>query len=199
MTPFKFQKSVQLLNYFAIKEGGSLNKLKSLKLMWAAERFSLRTTGLTIVGDDFYAMKLGPVPSFTKDMAEGIQIMLSEEEAGFRSEYLKTTSKNNFKSLKSFDDSFFSSSAVHAMEASYKEFGKFNGFDLAAITHLYPEWSKYEHLFPRYSRLDMDYLDFFKDPEVQKFEIFKQDKDQLEFMKEHFIAESNFNNALLGI
>ncbi|MFC4212163.1 Panacea domain-containing protein [Pedobacter lithocola] len=198
MTPFKFQKSVQLLNFFAIKEGGSLNKLKALKLMWAAERLSLRTSGLTIVGDDFFAMKLGPVPSFTKDIAEGRE-MMSDEEQEFRSLYLKTTSKHNFKSLKSFEDSYFSISAINAMEASYKEFGKYDGFQMADITHLYPEWTKFSHLFPRFSRFEMDYLDFFKDPTEQPFSIFNQDKEQLEFMKDHFIEESNFNNIMFSI
>jgi uncharacterized phage-associated protein len=198
MNPFRFQKSIQLLNYFSVLEGGSLNKLKALKLMWASERLSLRTYGVTIIDDDFYAMKLGPVPSFTKDMAEGSE-SLSEEEAEFRNQYIKTTSKNAFRSLNSFDDSYFSESALKSMEAAYNTFGKFDGFELANITHLYPEWSKFSHFFPQYSRFDMDYQDFFNNPNTEYFDIFKQDPEQLIFMKQYFADENILTKAMYSI
>jgi len=198
MNPFKFQKSIQLLNYFSILEGGKLNKLKALKLMWAAERLSLRNYGTTIIGDDFFAMKLGPVPSFTKDMAEG-SALLSDEESAYRQEYIKTTSKNDFSSVNSFDDSYFSSSSLTSINTAYEVFGGYDGFKLADITHLYPEWSKFAHLFPQFSRFDMDYEDFFKDPADQPFKIFNQEPDKLEFMKNYFIEENAFTNALYSI
>lgn len=199
MTAFKFEKSIQLLNYFAIAEGGKINKLKALKLVWAAERLNLRNYGSTIVSDDFFAMKLGPVPSFTKDMAEGCAT-LSEEEAEFRKEYIETIDGYKFKSHKLFDDSFFSNNALNSIELSYSVFGKYSGFKLADITHVYPEWSKFAHLIPSVSsRFDMDYLDFFADPEKQPFDVFKQDKEQLEYFKEYFIEQSELDKAVYSL
>lgn len=199
MTIFKFQKSIQLLNYFAEREGGKLNKLKALKLVWAAERYNLRNFGSSIVNDDFFAMKLGPVPSFTKDMAEGLGT-LSDEEAAFRNEYIETISSISFKSNKPFDGDFFSRNALVSMEKSYEFFGKYDGFQLADITHLYPEWSKFAHLIPNVSsRFDMSYLDFFGDPKDQPFEIFNQNREQLDYLKEYFIDQQELNRAVYSI
>jgi len=199
MSIFKFQKSIQLLNFFALKEGGSINKLKALKLMWATERLHLRTHGMTIVNDDFFAMKYGPVPSFTKDMAEGCNT-LSDEESVYRNEYLATVSDYTFKSLKSFDDLYFSNNAINSLERAFDEFGKYTGFELADITHLYPEWSKFSHLIPKVmSRADMNYLDFFSDPKDLHFKIFDQDQESLVYMKDLFVEQCNFNDAIYSI
>lgn len=196
MAAFKFQKSIQLLNFFAVLEGGTINRLKALKLMWAAERFHLRTNGLTIINDDFFAMKLGPVPSFTKDMAEGCN-SLSEEESEYRNEVLQNVSEYSYKSNRAFDDSFFSKNGIVAMEKSYSAFGKYDGFELADITHLYPEWSKFSHLIPSVtSRADMDYLDFFNNPKEVYFKIFKQDDEKLAFLKEYFVEQTQFTEAI---
>lgn len=199
MSAFKFQKSIQLLNFFAECEGGQLNKLKALKLVWAAERYNLRNFGSTIVNDDFFAMKHGPVPSFTKDMAEGCGT-LSEEESSFRNEYIQTISAISYKSHKTFDGSFFSKNALHSMEVAYDAFGKYDGFKLADITHLYPEWSKFAHLIPSvYSRIDMDYIDFFADPQDHPFDIFKQDREKLDYLKEYFTEQQNINKAVYSL
>jgi len=199
MLVFKFQKSIQLLNFFARLEGGTINKLKALKLMWAAERLHLRTHGLTIVNDDFYAMKYGPVPSFTKDMAEGCN-SLSEEEAAYRNDNIQTVSDYSFKSNELFDDSYFSANAINSMESSYSIFGQYDGFELADITHLYPEWSKFSHVIPQIiSRADMDYIDFFNDPKEHPFKIFQQDPDSLIFLKDYFIEQTTFNKAIYNV
>lgn len=199
MSIFKFQKSIQLLNFFALKEGGTINKMKALKLMWAAERLHLRTHGMTIINDDFFAMKYGPVPSFTKDMAEGGN-SLSDEESAYRSEYLITISDYSFGSGKGFDDAHFSNNAITSLEKVFEEFGKYDGFELADITHLYPEWSKFSQLIPKVmSRADMNYLDFFSDPKDLYFKIFNQDQEDLVYLKNLFIEQSQFNDAVYSL
>jgi uncharacterized phage-associated protein len=199
MTAFKFKKSIQLLNFFAISTKGNLNKMKSLKLMWAAERWHLRNYGITIIDDDFFAMKLGPVPSYTKDMAEGCNF-LSEEELEYRKSNIESVDNYSFRSLNKFEDSLFSQSAIKAMEISFKEFSKYSPFDLADITHLYPEWSKFSHLIPSvYSRVDMDYIDFFKDPQVNSFSIFNQDIDLLNIMRDMFLDQRNLQKAVYSL
>ncbi len=195
MSAFSFKKSIQLLTFFANREGGRLNKLKSLKLVWAAERYHLRNFGRSIMDDDFFAMEYGPVPSFTKDMAEGTNLSLKEEE--YRNQFLKTISKISFQSTNTFDGSLFSQSALESIEKSYESFQTYDGFALANITHLYPEWNKFAHLIPQvHSRMDMDYVDFFSDPIDNPFDIFKQDKDKLEFMKDYFIEQNQLHKAI---
>jgi uncharacterized phage-associated protein len=199
MSAFTFIKSIQLLAYFSNKEGGRLDKLKALKLVWAAERYHLRNFGKTIINDDFFAMQYGPVPSFTKDMVEGGNT-LSDKESEYRDQYLKTISGISFKAIQKFDDSVFSENALEAMDRAYHSFKRYNGFQLADITHLYPEWSKFSHLIPKvHSRIDMDYIDFFNDPIENPYEIFKQDADKLEFMKDYYIEQNNLHKAVYSL
>jgi len=57
-----------------------------------------------------------------------------------------------------------------------KYFSIFNEFQLAEITHAYPEWSKYRDLIEKAgrSRFDMDILDFFEDPNDNGLNILKR-------------------------
>src|SRR5438309_84841 len=70
--PFSFshRKATQALNFFAQRAGGSINKMKALKLVYFADRYHLRKYGRPVVGDEYLAMNYGPVASGTKDLAE---------------------------------------------------------------------------------------------------------------------------------
>ena len=68
--PFSFshRKATQALNFFAQRAGGSINKMKALKLVYFADRYHLRKYGRPVVGDEYLAMNYGPVASGTKDL-----------------------------------------------------------------------------------------------------------------------------------
>ena len=67
---FDYRKSTQVLNFFANKQGGQINKMKALKLIFLADRYHIRKYGRLITNDVYVAMKHGPVPSTTKDISE---------------------------------------------------------------------------------------------------------------------------------
>jgi len=199
MTPFQFQKSIQMLTFFCEEEGGVMNKMKALKLVWATERLHLRKHGSLIINDDFYAMKFGPVPSFTKDMVEG-GFSLSEEEIEYRSLNIQASNNLEFRQVGQFEPNIFSRNALRSMEEVMSKFQKYDQFQLRDITHLYPEWSKFAHLFPQYaSRKDMDVLDFFDNPVQEHFDIFKQDSEHLSFMKEFFMEREQLSKAVYSL
>ena len=58
-----YKKATQALNFFALKKDGKINKMKAIKLIYLADRLHLRKYGRPIVGDIYWAMKLGPVGS----------------------------------------------------------------------------------------------------------------------------------------
>jgi len=64
------RKATQALNYFARQEGGSINKLKALKLLFFADRYHLRKYGRPVSECAYYAMTHGPVASEAKQIAE---------------------------------------------------------------------------------------------------------------------------------
>jgi uncharacterized phage-associated protein len=65
------RKAAQALNYFARQEGGSINKLKALKLLFFADRYHLRKFGRPVSECTYFAMAHGPVASEAKNIAEG--------------------------------------------------------------------------------------------------------------------------------
>ena len=67
---FDYKKATQAINYFTKKEGGQIEKLKLIKLVYLADRFHLRKYGRPIMNDTYLAMPLGPVGSSVKDIAE---------------------------------------------------------------------------------------------------------------------------------
>src|SRR5450755_3821683 len=64
------RKVAQALNYFARQDGGSINKLKALKLLFFADRYHLRKFGRPVSECAYFAMQHGPVASEAKHIAE---------------------------------------------------------------------------------------------------------------------------------
>ncbi len=87
MKAYNHKKAVQLINYFAAYNQGSINKMKALKLIWLANRLHLRRYARTVTGDTHYAMEWGAVPSNTKNVIEGKLPSQSVEKQYF-DEYL---------------------------------------------------------------------------------------------------------------
>lgn len=86
MNTFNYKKSVQALNYLAVLEGGAINYMKALKLIWLSDRYHLRNHGRTITGDKYFALKNGPVASFTKDII--INKHITEEQSKYSSTFV---------------------------------------------------------------------------------------------------------------
>ena len=161
---FEYKKATQALNYFALKEGGNINKMKALKLIYLADRYHLRKYGRLITNDEYFAMDWGPVASGTKDIAEMKEIFLSDNERLYANAFIKIVGSYNLKSIRTVDKSVFSKSDIEAFNFAWSKFGDLEEFDLADLTHKYPEWKKHEQDLKTCSRLRMSPVDFFEDP-----------------------------------
>ena len=172
---FDHQKSTQALNFFAIHQGGQINKMKALKLVFLADRYHLRKYGRMITNDSYVAMKHGPVPSTTKDIAEDNDY-LDDVEKSYSSEYI-LPSNLILQSVKSVDVSVFSESDIEALSFAWDAFGHYNQFQLRDITHSYPEWVKHRNSVKYGSCVPMNILDFLKDPIEQVDESLELDEE----------------------
>lgn len=65
---FNEAKSAQMAAYFLQKGAGSMKYVKLLKLLYLADRESMRVTGDSISGDHFVSMPHGPVLSRTYEL-----------------------------------------------------------------------------------------------------------------------------------
>jgi len=175
---FNYKKATQELNYFATKQGGRINKLKALKLVYLADRYHLRKYGRLITNDVYFAMNYGPVPSGVKDIAEASEF-LGEIEKNYSSRYLTQASRLMLESIKHVDEDVFSDSDMEALDFVWQKFGHLAQFGLAKLTHAYPEWKKHNKALDLDSRIQMDLEDFLEDPDtnIEKcFELSDHDK-----------------------
>ena len=68
---FNERKTAQAAAYLLHRAGGRLPLLKLVKLMYLAERLSLKTYGEPLTGDSLVSMDHGPVLSRTYDQMKG--------------------------------------------------------------------------------------------------------------------------------
>jgi uncharacterized phage-associated protein len=175
---FDYKKATQALNFFIFKAGGVINKMKALKLIYLADRYHLRKYGRLITNDTYFAMDYGPVPSGVKDIAEASEF-LGDEEMKYSSRYVEPVDKLILKSTNSVDNNIFSKSDIESLDFAWKHFGHLDQFDLAELTHQYPEWKRHEKSLELDSRIQIHLEDFFEDPEkdIEKcFELSEEDK-----------------------
>ena len=195
MLPVKsYKKATQALNFFAVKKDGRINKMKAIKLIFLADKLHLRKYGRPIIGDSYLAMKFGPVGSQTKNVAE-LSYRLPKEIATYARKYIKPTSdKNTFTSINSVDLDLFSKTDVECLNSVYDEFSDKDQFELAEITHKYPEWYKHKKILDsgKKKSVEMNYNDFFLDTLNEK--IFSQDKKVLTLSKELFEEEREISS-----
>jgi uncharacterized phage-associated protein len=168
--PFKNEKTTQALNFFAIKTGGTINKLHALKLIYLADRYHIRIHGRPITGDTYYAMRLGPMASNAKNFAEN-----KIHQAQFRdynNKYIETIDKTKYRSIQTLDKETLSEYEIEALEWTWTTFRQLTQNKLVDYTHRYPEWKKHENkIITPQTRIPMDYLDFLEDPKTPRTEL----------------------------
>lgn len=188
MLEFDYKKATQAINYFAKKEGGQINKLKLIKLVYFADRYHIRRYGRPLINDAYFAMPLGPVGSSVKDIAE-FSDFLAETERRYAEDFLSRGSdKNVIVSIADTDSSLFSQSELEALDFSYNEFGNKTASTLVGITHRFPEWKRFEGVLQskETTREPMSYSDFFKNPSNGQQDKFALEGDVLAASKELF-------------
>ncbi|MEM6724471.1 MAG: Panacea domain-containing protein [Bacteroidota bacterium] len=197
MLGFNFKKSVQALNYFAIKEGGKINKMKALKLIWLSDRLHLRRYGRPILNDTYFALTYGPIASNTKDLVEATDF-LSDQEQSYRATFISTHSQYYYESINNYDEKVFSKTDREIMEIVYQSFGKLNLFQLSEESHKYPEWKKFENSLQsgNSSRFAMSYKDFFSNYKENEHKIFRDSQESLEISKNIFLENENIYKSV---
>jgi len=187
---FDYQKATQAINYLARKEGGKIDKLKLIKLIYFAERYHLRRHGRPIINDTYFAMKRGPVPSSVKDIVE-MSGFLADEERDYAQKFICPSPPYSVDSLAEVDTDLFSDSELDALDFAYREFGDAHQHQLVELTHEYPEWKQFETAIEsgRTTREVMSYIDFFNNPDNLAEDKFMLSADILSVSREVFEEE----------
>lgn len=155
--------------YYLIQRGNrEYDKISLLKLVFFADRYHLRKYATSISNDTYYAMKHGAVASNVKDILD--LNFESEEEEKYFWYHLKTEkikkNENNISTYKINQKieklEMLSQTEQEALDFALKNFGNKETFELANLTHEYPEWSKFEEVLKNgFTRQKMNIEDFF--------------------------------------
>lgn len=189
-----YKKATQIINYLLRKDerASSMEELKVIKLIWAADRYHLRKYARTVSGDTYFAMKNGPVGSLVKDVAEFSDNSFSkidESDFPYLSSYFRYEKNNENAQLSSVNDVDYdelSQTDIEALDFAWDTFGKYNYQQLIEFTHLYPEWDKHRNKLQYNKREDIDLIDFFKDPDLEN-DPFAMDPNTLNNARELYL------------
>ena len=189
---FKFdvEKLVASLYFFASKT--KIDKLKAAKLLYYADKYHLTRYGKPILGDVYFRLDYGPVPSLSLDIInEAIspyKLNIPQENLELLKTYLKIEKDKAHPTLevkKQHDLDVLSESEIEALQETVKQYGKCSGPELIRLTHREPAWKKTE------KNREIDYRLFFEgdknaSPEALEYlESLREDMDLIFSLSSH--------------
>lgn len=132
--PYDPVKAAQTIAYFAMREGNTINVLKVIKLVYLADRESVRLRGHPIQDEVRVSMPHGPVNSTTLDYLNGAYF----DDGGW-SEFLRDREDNNVglskHDLTPDNLNALSERELGILDTVWGQFGHMDRFDLAEWAH----------------------------------------------------------------
>jgi uncharacterized phage-associated protein len=144
---FNLEKLVHALAFFSAKGISDLTKLKAAKLLYFADKEHLLKYGRPILGDVYFCLPYGPVPSFAlNEMTDALA--RPEGDDSDRSAFERVLAIRRplwggyprFQLKHGFDSEVFSESELEALEHVAREYGQLSARALVSLTHQEPTW-----------------------------------------------------------
>ena len=135
---FHQEKAVEAAAIFLKLYGKPMKYLGLLKLLYMADRIALKRLEQPISGDHYVSMKYGPVLSYVYDLIKGKQL-----NGGGNLWFKYISSRTTDYEVSLVDDpgiNELSEEEIEIIKEVYNTYGYLDRFDLAELTHLFPEW-----------------------------------------------------------
>jgi len=185
-----YKKTIQALNYIAEKEGGKVNYMKALKLLYFADRLHLREYGRLITDDCLIAMKNGTLGSQARDI-----VTKNEHLPHIVYQYVEDKLVKDGYDISAIHPEIneLSKTDIKCVDIILEILGSKDQYQLAELTHDLPEWKRYEYVIEsgdsHVEKLNIS--DLFKPTENKILQqIYSQSNTELDLSKELF-AESS--------
>lgn len=135
---FDARKATQVAAALVKREGGELNIMKLLKLIYLVDRLSLVRRGVPVLGGDYFSMKNGPVTS------EALDLINAGALDGFTTDwpdYISDRADHKIALRADPGADRLSESEVLLVAEIYTEHGRKSAFELVEWCHRNcPEW-----------------------------------------------------------
>ncbi len=138
---FNERKTAQMAAFFISHEGGEISKLKLMKLLYLAERESLRQHGRVMTGDYIVAMPHGLVLSKTLNLANEDPFVEDTGDWCFVIERKDNRTLALRSQLAEKDADELSQSDQGILNDIFGRFGHMAPEELSKYTHKLPEWN----------------------------------------------------------
>jgi len=174
---FNLAKFVQALVFFSKNGVSDLTKLKAAKLFYFADKEHLLRYGRPIIGDVYFALNLGPVPSQADDFFDEAQAAhlagpsTPEQENFLR--YLDVVADYWPRYVANGDENFrvFSKSDVEVLTDVAKKYGKLHWKQLVDLSHEEPAYKLADKNRSPNGRAPMPYETFFEGERSEMLEV----------------------------
>jgi len=140
MKGFKVRKAAQVAAYFALAEGGRINVLKLIKLIYLADRRFMEKYDTPILNDCLVSMDHGPVNSMTLNYVNGLEDQRDDWDEFITDRDRHSVGLTSSKiSVDNLDE--LSVAEIKVLEEIAKRFERWNGYMVRDYTHNNcPEW-----------------------------------------------------------
>lgn len=189
------RKVVEAVNLL-LSEGGidSHERLKVVKNLWAADRFSLRRFAQTIADPCYVAMKNGPVASYALRLIKQDKLASEADLELWRNSF--ETRGREIYPITEIGTSALSLVDQHMLLKAASTFRDLERFDMANnVSHAYPEWSVHKGVFYEnpYTSVPIDNLRFFDNPSFDPY--FFEDPEILDAARETYAEKIEMAQA----
>lgn len=137
---FDGRKTAQAACFLVELNGGTMNYMVLIKLLYLSDRRSLVETGLPITGDQMVSMPHGPVLSRIYDQINMGEPPETDEEAVCWYEYITEPDGYTVRKKKDPETDQLSQYELDVLAEIYEKFGQMDRFRLRDFTHTLPEW-----------------------------------------------------------
>ncbi|WP_154720184.1 Panacea domain-containing protein [Ciceribacter sp. T2.26MG-112.2] len=136
---YNSKKAAQIAAYYAIREGGAINVLKLVKLIYLSERAFLAKFDSSMLNDKLVSMDNGPVNSITLNKINGfVEDNGWSEFISDRENHLVSIANKSIK-IDVLDE--LSRAELKVLDTTWNEFGHMDQWQLVDFTHKNcPEW-----------------------------------------------------------
>jgi uncharacterized phage-associated protein len=147
---FNLQKLIHSIAFFSAKGVSDLTKLKVAKLLYYADKEHLLRYGRPILGDVYYCLQYGPVPSVAlNEMDDALQapevagdhVDERQFEAVLSVKRPFLSGHPRFVARSGYDEGVFSKSEIEVLDNVSSKYGSKSASELVKLTHLEPTWT----------------------------------------------------------
>lgn len=175
---FDVAKATEAVGQLLAREGGSINIMKAVKLVYLLDRLSLARRGIPVVGGAYFSLPNGPITSELLDLINSGRLW-GHQNCRWE-EFMSDRQDHEIALIKDPGHDHLSDSEMELIDALYREHGSKNQWELRAWCHEHcEEWTPLEQ---GRERIELERIGRAVGKTEQQIDRLKEEAEELEFL-----------------